>query len=124
MPFELRRIEGDLEPGSYSGTVDLNPADEDKGTVDLTVNVAKCWLIAFLLVPILVLGIGPSILAALRDDVRAVNIHDIVQSGKEPAFLLTLAFLRVALGARKGWSRDGIIELLCEIAQAKSLDAF
>jgi hypothetical protein len=33
-------------------------------------------------------------------------------------------FLRVALGARKGWSRDGIIDLLCEIAQAKSLDAF
>jgi hypothetical protein len=33
-------------------------------------------------------------------------------------------FLRVALGARRGWSRDGIIDLLCEIAQAKSLDAF
>ncbi len=32
-------------------------------------------------------------------------------------------FLRVALGARTGWSRDGIIDLLCEIAQAKSLDA-
>lgn len=31
-------------------------------------------------------------------------------------------FLRVALGARKGWSKDGIIDLLCEIAQAKSLD--
>jgi hypothetical protein len=33
-------------------------------------------------------------------------------------------FLRVALGARRGWSKDGIIDLLCEIAQAKSLDAF
>jgi hypothetical protein len=33
-------------------------------------------------------------------------------------------FLRVALGARKGWSRDGIIDLLCEIARAKSLDSF
>ena len=33
-------------------------------------------------------------------------------------------FLRVALGARKGWSRDGIIELLCEIARTPSLDAF
>ena len=33
-------------------------------------------------------------------------------------------FLRVALGARKGWSRDGIIELLCEVARAPSLDAF
>ena len=33
-------------------------------------------------------------------------------------------FLRVALGARKGWSKDGIIALLCEIARAKSLDAF
>jgi hypothetical protein len=33
-------------------------------------------------------------------------------------------FLRVALGARKGWSRDGIIDLLCEIAGAKSLDTF
>jgi hypothetical protein len=32
-------------------------------------------------------------------------------------------FLRVALGARKGWSRDGIVELLCEIAAAKSIDA-
>ena len=33
-------------------------------------------------------------------------------------------FLRVALGARKGWSRDGIIDLLCEIARARSVDAF
>jgi hypothetical protein len=33
-------------------------------------------------------------------------------------------FLRVALGARAGWSRDGIIELLCEIGRAESLDAF
>jgi hypothetical protein len=32
-------------------------------------------------------------------------------------------FLRVALGARKGWSKDGIIDLLCEIGRAKSLDA-
>jgi hypothetical protein len=30
-------------------------------------------------------------------------------------------FLRVALGARKGWSRDGIIALLSEIARAKSI---
>jgi hypothetical protein len=51
------------------------------------------WLIAVLLVAILVLGVGPLILAALRVDVRAVYRHDIVQSGKEPAFLLTLAFL-------------------------------
>jgi hypothetical protein len=51
------------------------------------------WLIAFLLVPILVLGVGPLILAALRDDVRTDYIQDIVQRGKEPAFLLTLAFL-------------------------------
>ncbi len=33
-------------------------------------------------------------------------------------------FLRVALGARKGWSKDGIIELLCEIGRAKALDGF
>jgi hypothetical protein len=33
-------------------------------------------------------------------------------------------FLRVALGARAGWSRDGIIDLLCEIGAAKSLAAF
>jgi hypothetical protein len=33
-------------------------------------------------------------------------------------------FLRIAMGARKGWSRDGIIDLLCEIGRAKSLDAF
>jgi hypothetical protein len=32
-------------------------------------------------------------------------------------------FLRVALGARKGWSRDGIVALLCEIAAAKSIAA-
>jgi hypothetical protein len=30
-------------------------------------------------------------------------------------------FLRVALGARKGWSRDGIVALLSEIARAKSI---
>jgi hypothetical protein len=33
-------------------------------------------------------------------------------------------FLRVALGARAGWSRDGIIELLCEIGAAKSVSDF
>jgi len=32
-------------------------------------------------------------------------------------------FLRVAMGARKGWSKDGIVDLLCEIARSKSLDA-
>src|SRR5262249_17507741 len=32
-------------------------------------------------------------------------------------------FLRVALGARGGWSLEGIVDLLCEIAQADSLDA-
>lgn len=52
------------------------------------------WLIAFFLVLILVLGVGPLILAALRDDVRAVYSHDIVQSGKEPAFLLTFGVVR------------------------------
>jgi hypothetical protein len=33
-------------------------------------------------------------------------------------------FLRIAMGARKGWSRDGIIDLLCEIGRAKALDGF
>jgi hypothetical protein len=33
-------------------------------------------------------------------------------------------FLRVSVGARKGWSRDGLIALLEELAAAKSLDAF
>jgi hypothetical protein len=33
-------------------------------------------------------------------------------------------FLRVALGAREGWSRDGIVDMLCDIAGAGSLDAF
>ncbi|HVT51526.1 MAG TPA: hypothetical protein VHE77_08165 [Dongiaceae bacterium] len=32
-------------------------------------------------------------------------------------------FLRVALGARKGWSRDGVVALLSEIAQARSIVA-
>jgi hypothetical protein len=30
-------------------------------------------------------------------------------------------FFRIALGARGGWSRDGIIEMLCEVAQRKSV---
>ena len=30
-------------------------------------------------------------------------------------------FLRVALGARKGWSRDGIIELLCDLGRRAEL---
>ena len=32
-------------------------------------------------------------------------------------------FLRVALGARKGWSRDGVVTLLEEIARAPSIEA-
>jgi hypothetical protein len=34
-----------------------------------------------------------------------------------------LPFLRVAMGARDGWSRDGIIDMLCDIARAPNLSA-
>jgi hypothetical protein len=44
----------DLEPGAYSGTVDLNPADEEKGKVSLELKISDSWVIAAIL---LVVGI-------------------------------------------------------------------
>lgn len=39
-------LAGDLDPGTYSGLVDLNPEDEEKGVVPLELKVAACWLLA------------------------------------------------------------------------------
>ena len=50
-------------------------------------------LVAGLLVPVLLMGGGAVIVAALIADVRAAYVSAIVATGKEPAFLLTLAFL-------------------------------
>ncbi len=50
-------------------------------------------LIAVLLVPVLVMGGGAVIVGALVADVRTAYVSGVVATGKEPAFLLTLAFL-------------------------------
>ena len=50
-------------------------------------------LVAALLVPVLLMGGGAVIVGAFVADVRAAYVSDIVAKGKEPAFLLTLAFL-------------------------------
>lgn len=50
-------------------------------------------LIAALLVPVLLMGSGAVVLGALVGDVRTAYLDSIVAKGKEPAFLLTLAFL-------------------------------
>jgi hypothetical protein len=50
-------------------------------------------LIAVLLVPVLLMGGGALIVGALIRDVRAAYVSAVVETGKEPAFLLTLAFL-------------------------------
>jgi len=50
-------------------------------------------LIAVLLVPVLLMGGGAVILGALVADVRTAYVDSIVATGKEAAFLLTLAFL-------------------------------
>jgi hypothetical protein len=46
-----------------------------------------------LFVWLVVLGAGQVVLSALIPDVRRAYATDIIESGKEPAFLLTLAFL-------------------------------
>jgi hypothetical protein len=50
-------------------------------------------LIAVLLVPVLLMGGGALIVGALIADVHTAYVGAIVETGKEPAFLLTLAFL-------------------------------
>lgn len=50
-------------------------------------------LVAALLVPILLLGGGALVAAAAVHDARLAYREEIVAQGKEPAFLLTLAFL-------------------------------
>jgi hypothetical protein len=51
------------------------------------------WLIVVLLVPELVMGGGALIAGTLSADVRTAYATAIVQEDKQPAFLLTLAFL-------------------------------
>jgi len=46
-----------------------------------------------LLAPVLLMGSGALVVGALLADVRAAYARAIVATGKEPAFLLTLAFL-------------------------------
>jgi hypothetical protein len=50
-------------------------------------------LVLVLLVPILLMGSGALVVGALLADVRAAYVSAVVAAGKEPAFLLTLAFL-------------------------------
>jgi hypothetical protein len=50
-------------------------------------------LIVVLLVPVLLMGGGAVVLGALVADVRTAYVDSIITTGKEPAFLLTLAFL-------------------------------
>jgi hypothetical protein len=50
-------------------------------------------LVLALLVPVLLMGGGALIAGALLGDVRVAYVTAIVDHGKEPAFLLTLAFL-------------------------------
>ena len=50
-------------------------------------------VVCLLLVPVLLLGGGSLAVTALVVDARAAYIRSIVQTGKEPAFLVTLAFL-------------------------------
>jgi hypothetical protein len=50
-------------------------------------------LVAGLLLPVLLLGGGGLLVSALVADARAAYRAEIVAQGKEPAFLLTLAFL-------------------------------
>jgi post-segregation antitoxin (ccd killing protein) len=48
-----------LDPGAYSGSVDLDPGDKEKGKVTLEVKIAAYWWIAALL---LLVGIGVSLI--------------------------------------------------------------
>ncbi|HLH22655.1 MAG TPA: hypothetical protein VK066_09040 [Chloroflexota bacterium] len=50
-------------------------------------------LVVVLLAPVLLMGSGALVVGALLADVRAAYARAIVATGKEPAFLLTLAFL-------------------------------
>jgi hypothetical protein len=52
-------LDNGLEPGAYSGKIDLNPSDEEKGSVALEIKVAACWAIAALL---LLVGIVAALL--------------------------------------------------------------
>ena len=51
-------LESDLDPGTYSGTVDLDQSDDEKGKVELEIKIAAYWWIAALL---LIVGIGVGI---------------------------------------------------------------
>jgi hypothetical protein len=51
------------------------------------------WLVALLLLPVVLVGGGSLLVAALVADAQTAYREEIIGQGKEPAFLLTLAFL-------------------------------
>jgi hypothetical protein len=134
-------LEGDLEPGSYSGGVDLAPNDEEKGTVALEVKVRKGleWVGGLILAGILLGGIltlinaGVLPAARLRSRVAALTgRHEkAIASLKEGAPTAPEGTEEVAVPgnekkAPKHWSEIEIGDLgalqvsLCErIAEAK-----
>ena len=48
-----------LPPGAYKGTIDLNPGDVEKGTVEFEIKVSKSWLYAAVLLLIGILAALP-----------------------------------------------------------------
>jgi len=80
-------------------------------------------LVGALLVPVLLLGGGALVIAPLIADARDAYIRAIVRTGKEPAFLLTLAFL-LTFGAVRLITysiRDGAVRVFHDVKTKSGL---
>jgi hypothetical protein len=79
-----------MEGAGRESVRQAGPADGAGGRRGARLSLA---IVVLLFVSLVVLGAGHVVLSILIPDVRRAYASDIIDSGKEPAFLLTLAFL-------------------------------
>jgi hypothetical protein len=99
-------LEGDLEPGVYTGKVDLNLKDPEAGTVELEVKVSRSWVLAALT---LLAGIivGAGLLAASGRLIPSARLKGQVAALVDRCRDAE-ATLRQVDGGGKKWNQFGI----------------
>jgi hypothetical protein len=95
-------LDGDLEPGTYTGKVDLNPSDAEAGTVELELKVSRSWILAALTLFVGIL-VGAFLPAASGRMVPSARLRGRL-AALETRYGKALAALQQADGGGKGWN--------------------
>jgi hypothetical protein len=117
-------IEGSLDPGTYSGQVDLEPAVAEKGTVSVEVKVSRSVWLAVLLLAIGI-AIGVALLRISGRTLPTARLEGRV-SGLATRHARATAALRAGQGGSKSWDKfeiknlaelqGGLLERIAEAA--------